>query len=320
MARLRPPAEVLSADRPASDRAAQRRHEGRQTRWPVLHGAEPLALECQQALVLEMLRRAAGTPVTYAQLQDAGIEFPASVVSELELAGVSVERCDVHERGARRLAGVRVDPSRERPEMPAGTSAVAQRDGRVVGARRALGDRISKPSWPVAALLACGAAVALVLLALPGGRARDVALTHRQLRPAISAAARRQVRAASGTRAGVGRQARPVSPGARTPVSPALAAQLDARGHELLERGRYGEAIVGLDRTLAATGENLEDCLQPTSEACLTYAYALYDLGRALRLDGNPAGAVPVLQRRLQIENQRPIVRAQLQLARAETG
>ena len=29
---------------------------------------------------------------------------------------------------------------------------------------------------------------------------------------------------------------------------------------------------------------------------CLTYAYALYDLGRALRLSGDPAAAVPILE------------------------
>ena len=86
----------------------------------------------------------------------------------------------------------------------------------------------------------------------------------------------------------------------------------------MLERGRYGEAIAMLDKTLAATGETVRDCLQPASEACLTYAYALYDLGRALRLDGDPADAVPVLQRRLQIENQRATVQAQLELALAQ--
>ena len=29
---------------------------------------------------------------------------------------------------------------------------------------------------------------------------------------------------------------------------------------------------------------------------CLTYAYALYDLGRALRLSGDPTAAVPILE------------------------
>jgi hypothetical protein len=64
----------------------------------------------------------------------------------------------------------------------------------------------------------------------------------------------------------------------------------------------------------------LQDCLRPVSETCLTYAYALYDLGRALRLDGDPSAAVPILQRRLRIENQRPTVQAQLELALARTS
>jgi hypothetical protein len=50
------------------------------------------AFEQQQTILLELLRKAAGAPVSYAELQDAGIEFPASVVSELELAGVPGRR------------------------------------------------------------------------------------------------------------------------------------------------------------------------------------------------------------------------------------
>jgi hypothetical protein len=97
-------------------------------------------------------------------------------------------------------------------------------------------------------------------------------------------------------------------------VSAALATQLDARGHDLLAARRYGDAISVLRMTLAATGERLADCLQPVSGTCLTYAYALYDLGRALQLSGHPTAAAPVLQRRLQIDNQRPIVQAELTL------
>ncbi|TMM00699.1 MAG: hypothetical protein E6G05_11010 [Actinobacteria bacterium] len=56
----------------------------------------------------------------------------------------------------------------------------------------------------------------------------------------------------------------------------------------------------------------LNDCLEPTSDTCLTYAYALYDLGRALELNGEASAAVPVLEKRLQIDNQRDIVAAEL--------
>jgi hypothetical protein len=57
------------------------------------------------------LRRAAGAPVSYAQLLAAGIEFPASVVAELELVGVAIQRRHPHGSG---LAGVRLDPSCDR--------------------------------------------------------------------------------------------------------------------------------------------------------------------------------------------------------------
>ena len=105
------------------------------------------------------------------------------------------------------------------------------------------------------------------------------------------------------------------------PVSPALAAELEARGHNLVEAGRYGYAVPVLKRAVLATGETLGACREPTSSTCLTYAYALYDLGRAVRLSGEPQQAVPILERRaLQIDNQRSIVVAELQLARQGIG
>jgi len=104
------------------------------------------------------------------------------------------------------------------------------------------------------------------------------------------------------------------------PVSPALATDLEAHGHALLQNGRYGPAIRVLRRALAATGEQAQACLEPSGDNCLTYAYALYDLGRALRLSGNSAAAVPILEARLQIDNQRSTVASELQLARQQAG
>ena len=60
--------------------------------------------------MLDALRRAAGAPVSYAELREAGIDLPASVVSELELAGVAIERCVGAGRG---VVGVRLDPANE---------------------------------------------------------------------------------------------------------------------------------------------------------------------------------------------------------------
>ena len=61
-------------------------------------------VESQQRLALERLRSAGGEPVSLAQLRAAGLDFPAAVVSELELRGYAIER--VREDG--RLVGVRL--------------------------------------------------------------------------------------------------------------------------------------------------------------------------------------------------------------------
>jgi tetratricopeptide (TPR) repeat protein len=99
-------------------------------------------------------------------------------------------------------------------------------------------------------------------------------------------------------------------------VSATLATEFEAQGHDLLQSGQYSNAIPVLRRALAATGKQLSDCLEPVSETCLTYAYALYDLGRGLELNGEPSAALPVLEQRLQIDNQRDVVAAELAHAR----
>jgi hypothetical protein len=60
--------------------------------------------DTQQDRVLARLRRAGGQPVAYSELQAGGIDFPAAVVSELELQGYAIDR--VYEHG--RLVGVRL--------------------------------------------------------------------------------------------------------------------------------------------------------------------------------------------------------------------
>jgi tetratricopeptide (TPR) repeat protein len=104
-----------------------------------------------------------------------------------------------------------------------------------------------------------------------------------------------------------------------TPVSPALATQFEAQGHDLLQSGQYSDAVAVLRSAVAATGMHLSDCLEPANETCLTYAYALYDLGRALELKGDPVAALPVLEQRLEIDNQRDVVAAELARVRAST-
>jgi eukaryotic-like serine/threonine-protein kinase len=90
---------------------------------------------------------------------------------------------------------------------------------------------------------------------------------------------------------------------------PPTAEMLEARGHQLMLDGNYPAAVPALHQALASTG--------PGS---LTYAYALFDLGRSLRLAGDPQAAVGILQRRLQIPNQTRVVRQELELALRAIG
>jgi hypothetical protein len=70
--------------------------------------------DTQQQRMLEVLRQAGDQPVAFAELHDSGIDFPAAVVSELQLNGYAIDRVydDV------RLLGVRL-LGPERPNTPA---------------------------------------------------------------------------------------------------------------------------------------------------------------------------------------------------------
>jgi tetratricopeptide (TPR) repeat protein len=75
-----------------------------------------------------------------------------------------------------------------------------------------------------------------------------------------------------------------------------------------MQAGAYDEAIPLLEEAVATYPEGSQD---------LTYAYALYNLGRSLRLAGRADEAVPILERRLQIPNQTDAVQRELDAARA---
>jgi eukaryotic-like serine/threonine-protein kinase len=98
------------------------------------------------------------------------------------------------------------------------------------------------------------------------------------------------------------------SPAAAT-TPPPTADTLQAQGHELLQDGQYGAAIPVIRRALSVA-----------SPSSVTYAYALFDLGRALLLSGDPKAAVEVLWQRIQIPNQTAVVRTELQEALRALG
>jgi Flp pilus assembly protein TadD len=99
------------------------------------------------------------------------------------------------------------------------------------------------------------------------------------------------------------------TPAKPPPTPPQGPDALEAQGHQLMNGGNYTGAIPVLQHAVAQA--------DPGS---LTYAYALYDLGRSLRLAGDPRAAVPILYRRLQIPNQTGTVRTELTLALRALG
>jgi len=101
----------------------------------------------------------------------------------------------------------------------------------------------------------------------------------------------------------------PVSSGSGTDF--ALGAQLNDEGYSLIQQGLYEEAIPVLERAVAAFPEG-------TTE--INYAYALFNLGHALRMAGRPDEAIPILEQRLEIPDQTETVQAELDAARAAAG
>jgi serine/threonine protein kinase len=98
---------------------------------------------------------------------------------------------------------------------------------------------------------------------------------------------------------------------ASPPSSSADGSSLNAEGFSLINQGRAAEAVPILRQAVDSYPEGSTD---------LNYAYALYNLGNALRLSGHPEEAIPVLERRLRIPNQRSTVATELARARAEAG
>jgi tetratricopeptide (TPR) repeat protein len=102
------------------------------------------------------------------------------------------------------------------------------------------------------------------------------------------------------------------------PASPAAAeaasetgSGLNQEGFEMIQAGRYEEAVPVLEEAVDSYPSGSED---------LGYAYALFNLGNALRLSGRPEEAIPVLEERLRIPNQAEVVRRELAAAESEAG
>jgi predicted Ser/Thr protein kinase len=101
-------------------------------------------------------------------------------------------------------------------------------------------------------------------------------------------------------------------PSASSSSDPGTAgAQLNEEGYSLIQQGRYAEAIPLLRKAVASYPQGTTD---------LNFAYALFNLGHALRMDGHPEAAIPILEQRLEIPDQTQTVQAELDAARAAAG
>jgi serine/threonine-protein kinase len=157
-------------------------------------------------------------------------------------------------------------------------------------------------------LLAGGVAVAL----LGGGGGSSNSSTSAKAKQ--QRAERRQRRAQRNqqtTPAPSGQQSGPYTVPQPTGSSPQTGASLQQQGHSLILANQYDQAIPILERAVQAF---------PAGTTDLNYAYALYDLGNALHLAGRPKDAIPVLEERLKIDNQRDAVQRELDAARADAG
>jgi len=107
--------------------------------------------------------------------------------------------------------------------------------------------------------------------------------------------------------------AAPAAPAPSTSVSDsgATGAELNDQGYSLIQEGRYAEAIPVLQQAVASFPRGTSD---------INYAYALFNLGHALRMAGRPEEAIPILERRLEIPDQTETVQRELDAARAQAG
>ena len=92
---------------------------------------------------------------------------------------------------------------------------------------------------------------------------------------------------------------------------PARGAALNDEGFRLMNAGRYAEAIPTLQEAVDSF---------PPGTSDLNYAYALFNLGKSLRLADRPDEAIPILEQRLKIPNQTDTVQRELDLAKQQAG
>jgi serine/threonine protein kinase len=105
----------------------------------------------------------------------------------------------------------------------------------------------------------------------------------------------------------------PAPPAQTTPAGAEAGRQLNDQGKALIDSGQAAQAIPILERAVAA--------FPPDARATdINYAYALFNLADAYFKAGQPEKAIPLLEQRLQIPNQRGVVKKELKDAQRAAG
>jgi tetratricopeptide (TPR) repeat protein len=99
----------------------------------------------------------------------------------------------------------------------------------------------------------------------------------------------------------------PAAPDPSATIDPARGVELNEQGFALMSRGDFAAAVPILEQAVASW---------PADARELDYAYALFNLGKSLNRAGRPAEAIPHLEKRLEWDDQRATVEAELDLAR----
>jgi serine/threonine protein kinase len=168
----------------------------------------------------------------------------------------------------------------------------------------------------VAAILGVLAAVLVVAVVVLGGggdEGRKGASAAKQAKAKKTAASKpeKQAETPAGEATEGAAEEAPAAVPASSEADPTRGAELNEQGYSLMQAGEYDAAVPVLEEAVAAFPEGSEE---------LDYAYALFNLGSALRLGGDPEAAIPILEQRLAIPNQTSTVEEELEAARAEAG
>jgi serine/threonine protein kinase len=243
------------------------------------------------------------------------VEPPTAVTRRLTAAGAAAPPPRRREPRSREERLQRpVTPPSGRPRVTTGSMPVAEPGRRRWGWLAAL----------TALLLAAGAVAAIAMTSGGGagsdraGRAASAttsrsgtATSKRRLTRSTQSESESQTQRTPSTQSAPSTSSAPSTPQASASADPRA---LNDQGFSLLQQGNAAGAVTPLQQSVQGFRDQ-----RRTGE--IDYAYALFNLGTALRQSGRPGDAIPFLEERLKVSDyKRGVVERELALARQQAG